>query len=218
MNITLKFMKLHQITYIIIGFLGALLLIGCKKSNSKGQSQTAATTTTSSGPPTVVLTEYADFQCPTCKYYSPIVKKLKKTYGDTLKVRYRYFPLNSHRYSRLAARAAQAARNQGKFEAMHDLLFKNQDKWSNAGNPQETFINYAKEIGLDIKEFKKDLNAAKTEQTVMEQKKEGEKRGIHSTPTFFINDEEVSSLPRNYKQFKALLDIYVKEAVKAANK
>jgi protein-disulfide isomerase len=208
-------MKLYLIKYIVTGLLGALLLIGCKKSNSKGQHHPSAAATTSSGPPTVVLTEYADFQCPTCKYFSSIVDKLKKTYGDTLKVRYRYFPLTQHRYSRLAARAAQAARNQGKFQEMHDMLFENQDKWDDAGNAQAIFIDYAKKIGLNIKEFKKDLNAAKTERIVMEQKKEGEKKGIQATPTFFINGEKMDSLPRGYKEFKALLDIYVKEAVKA---
>jgi protein-disulfide isomerase len=205
-------------------------LVGCKNSESKGQTQTANTANTTNkqpqtvnaineqkGKPRVVLTEYSDFQCPTCKYFSPIVNKLKKAYGDTLVVRYRYFPLSQHQYSRLAARAAQAAKDQGKFWAMHDLLFKNQDKWENARNAQHIFIGYAKKIGLNMQQFKSDLNAAKTEQIVMEQKKEGEKRGIHATPTFFINDEEMNSLPKGYKQFKALLDIYVKEARQAAN-
>ncbi|HYW35814.1 MAG TPA: thioredoxin domain-containing protein [Balneolaceae bacterium] len=207
-------MRFYRFNTLLIGILGAFILVGCGNSNSKGQasSSSSASARQNSKQPRVVLTEYADFQCPTCGYFYPIVKKLKKTYGDTLKVRYRYFPLNSHSHSRLAARAAQAARNQGKFQAMHDMLFKNQDKWDDSGNPQQIFIDYAKRIGLNIKKFKKDLNAAKTQKIVMQQKKEGEKRGVNSTPTFFINGEEVTSLPRNFKQFKALLDIYVKEA------
>lgn len=204
--------RLHT---IIVGLLGAFVLVGCKNSNSKGQTNPSNAAAADSARPTVVLTEYADFQCPTCKYFASIVKKLKKTFGDTLIVHYRYFPLVQHEHSRLAARAAQAAKNQGKFEPMHDLLFKNQDKWADAGNAQSIFIGYAKQIGLNIKEFKKDLNAAKTERIVMEQKKQGEKKGINSTPTFFINGEEMTTLPKGYKDFKALLDIYVKEAKKA---
>ncbi len=220
-------MKLLRINTILAGILGAIILVGCKNSESKGQTQTVNTATkqtqtsntvkSNNGKPRVVLTEYADFQCPTCKYFSPIVDKLKKTYGDTLVVQYRYFPLSQHQYSRLAARAAQAAKNQHKFWAMHDLLFKNQDNWDDSGDAQRIFIGYAKKIGLNMKQFKKDLNSAKTEKIVMQQKKEGEKKGINSTPTFFINNEEMSSLPQGYKQFKALLDIYVKEARKAAN-
>jgi protein-disulfide isomerase len=220
-------MKLLRVNTILAGLLGALIFVGCKNSKSNGQTKTISTSNkkdqitdvakSRNGKPTVVLTEYADFQCPTCKLFSPIVKKLKKTYGDTLIVRFRYFPLSQHQYSRLAARAAQAAKNQGKFEAMHDLLFKNQKKWENARNAQKVFAGYAKKIGLNMKQFKSDLNSSKTEKIVMEQKKKGEKLGVNSTPTFFINDEEMTSLPRGYKSFKALLDIYVHEAKKAAN-
>lgn len=228
-------MKLFRFNTILAGLIGALLLVGCKNSKSQGQTradntnqsqskvanasqktaQTTADVQKKKGIPTVTLIEYADFQCPTCKLFSSIVNKLEQTYGDTLIVHFRYFPLRQHRYSRLAARAAQAAKNQGKFWAMHDMLFKNQDNWADSRNAQKIFIGYAQKIGLDMDQFKSDLNSAKTEKIVMEQKKEGEQKGVHSTPTFFINGEQMTSLPRGYKQFKALLDIYVNEAKQA---
>jgi protein-disulfide isomerase len=178
------------------------VLVGCENSSVNVQANK----------PKVVLTEYGDFQCPVCKHYAPIVDKLKKAYGDTLTVDYRYFPLDKFQYSKLAARAAQAAKDQGKFKQMHDTLFADQDEWADANNAQDMFIDYAKEIGLNVEQFKKDLNSSQTKQIVMEQKKEGEKKGVHGTPTFFVKDEEITPLPRDYDAFKARLDVFVKEA------
>lgn len=160
----------------------------------------------------VVLTEYSDFQCPACGYFYPMVEKLKAEYGDKLEVRYRYFPLNSHQYAALAARAAQAAKNQGKFDEMHDRLFENQQSWSSSGNPQAVFIGYAQDMGLDMQQFKNDLNSAETQQAVMEQKQEGRNRGVNSTPTFFVNGDMVQQMPRTYEQFKAIIESAMNES------
>lgn len=159
----------------------------------------------------VILTEYSDYQCPACGYFYPIVEKLKQDYGDKLKVNYRYFPLNNHQFAALAARAAEAARNQGKFKDMHDLLFQNQRYWSSSGNPQPIFVGYARDLGLDLEQFRNDLNASETQRTVMEEKREGQQRGVNSTPTFFINGDRLETLPRNYSSFKGIIESYMQE-------
>lgn len=201
-------MKYSKIKSFAITLLATVFFLGCQS----GKTDLHAQSTDSGKKAPLVLVEYADFQCPSCAYYYPIVEKLKEHYGDKLIVKFRYFPLNSHRYSMLAARAAEAARNQGKFSAMQHLLFTNQQEWSSASNVQQIFIEYAKQIGLNIEQFKEDLNSLETQRTVMQQKKEGLRRGVRATPTFFINGEKMITLPRNYAQFKALLDIYLKEA------
>lgn len=160
----------------------------------------------------VIITEYSDYQCPACAYFFPIVNKLKHEYGNKLKVNYRYFPLNSHQYAALAARAAEAAHNQGKFKEMHDLLFQNQNYWVSSGNPQSLFIGYARDLGLDIEQFRDELNSAETQRTVMEQKKEGQDAGVNSTPSFFINGNKLAHLPRTYGDFKAIIESYMQEA------
>ncbi|MDX1637983.1 MAG: thioredoxin domain-containing protein [Balneolaceae bacterium] len=174
-------------------------------------SVTAVNAQNSDSEADLVLTEFSDYQCPACAYYHPIVEKLKQDMGDKLKVEYRYYPLNSHQFAALAARAAEAARNQGKFKEMHNMLFENQKSWSSSGNPQATFISYAKGLGLDVNQFREDLNAAETQKAVMEQKREGENMGVNSTPTFFINGFKVQQTPRNYEQFKALLESQIPE-------
>jgi protein-disulfide isomerase len=198
---------------MIFGLIGAIILMGCQNSDTKGQSQTSEA---SQSEAKVVMTEYSDFQCPACALFFPMVQKLKKEYGEKLEVEYKYFPLNNHQYALLAARAAEAASNQGKFREMRGMLFENQQKWAGSGNPQPIFVNYAKNMGLDTDQFKDDLNSAESQQAVMKQKNEGIERGVNSTPSFYINGEVVPTLPRDYEQFKALMDIYMNEAKQAA--
>ena len=190
----MKFLKL---------FFVSLLIISCTSDKNKvsAQDNTSAD---------VVLTEYSDYQCPACAYFHPIVNKMEQDFGDRLHVEYRYFPLNSHQFGALSARAAQAARNQGKFKSMHDLLFENQQQWASSGNPQPIFVNYARELGLNVEQFKEDLNSAETQRLVMEDKQEGQAAGVNATPTFFINGDKLEQNPRTYEQFKALVEQHLK--------
>ena len=123
----------------------------------------------------------------------------------------KYFPLNSHRYAALAARAAQAAKNQDKFYEMHSLLFENQKRWSGSGSPTSIFVKYARELELDIDQFKNDLNASETQKIVMEERQEGRNAGVNATPTFFIEGDKVDPLPRNFQEFDQLVQQYVEE-------
>lgn len=183
----------------------SLLVVSCSSKQNEANAQE------SSEPAKLTLTEYSDYQCPACAYFHPIVDSLKKTYGNDLNVVYKDFPLNSHQFAALAARAAEAAKNQGKFLEMHNMIFENQRQWS-SGNAEARFIGYAKELGLDIEQFKADLNAAETQKAVMEEKQEGIQMGVDSTPTFFINGEKVQQNPPSYQDFKALIDVYMKES------
>src|SRR5688500_17302044 len=83
----------------------------------------------SQGPPDapVTLVEYGDYECPYCGKAYPIIKRLQKTVGDRLRFVFRNFPLNTiHAHASVAAQAAEAAAAQGKFWAMHDILYEHQ--------------------------------------------------------------------------------------------
>ncbi|NGP77642.1 thioredoxin domain-containing protein [Balneolaceae bacterium YR4-1] len=177
---------------------------------SCGSNQNDASAQESNTNAKLTLTEYSDYQCPACAYFYPIVDSLKQTYGNDLEVVYKDFPLNSHQYAALAARAAEAAKNQGKFLEMHNMLFENQRQWA-SGDAQSRIIGYAKQIGLDMNRFEQDLNAAETQQAVMEEKQEGVQMGVDSTPTFFINGEKLQQNPPSFQDFKALIDVYMKD-------
>ncbi len=159
----------------------------------------------------VTIIEYSDYQCPACAYYHPFVKKIKEKFGDQVKLDLRFFPLNSHQFAALAARAAQSAKNQGKFREMHNLLYENQQRWSQSGNPTPIFVNFARDLNLDIEQFKSDLNSAETQKTVMQEKQEGVNKGVNSTPTFFIDGEQIQRLPRTYADFEKIVQKYLNE-------
>lgn len=183
----------------------SLLLMSCASKENKASAQN------NQGSAEVVLTEYSDYQCPACAYFNPIVNNLKAEFGDQLYVEYRFFPLNSHQFGALSARAAQAAKNQGKFKEMHDLLFENQQRWASSGNPQPTFINYAQKLGLEVQQFKEDLNSTETQRTVMEDKQKGQEAGVNSTPTFFINGDKLEQNPPTLEEFKKIIEGHMKE-------
>ena len=60
-----------------------------------------------------------------------MLAQLQNAYPEDVRIVYRHFPLMTiHDKAKLAAQAANAAGEQGKFWEMHDLLFEQQAEWS----------------------------------------------------------------------------------------
>lgn len=138
----------------------------------------------------VVLVEYSDFECPACAQFYPYVKDIVEEYGDQLRFEYRHFPLiNIHPNAVAAARASEAAGQQGEFFAMHDKLFEGQSEWAKSAAPTRVFEGYAEEIGLDMDLFARHMNATVLEDKVMAQFDEAREMGFTGTPTFTLNGE-----------------------------
>lgn len=140
----------------------------------------------------VTMIEYSDFQCPACAQYEQILAEVKQQRGDKIKFVYRHFPLETiHPNAVAAGIASEAASLQGKFWEMHALLFANQTAWQNLGNPTDAFVAYAEQLDLDIEKFKADLEDESLEARVRRDLAGGESMGVDSTPTFYINGEQV---------------------------
>ena len=114
----------------------------------------------------VKLVEYGDYECPYCAMYFPIVKQVVAIYSPYIYFQFRNLPLTQlHPNAFAGARAAEAAGLQGKFWQMHDLLYQNNDPsgaagWVASTNPlNDFFIGYAKQLGLNISQFKTDFNS-----------------------------------------------------------
>lgn len=153
----------------------------------------------------VTLTEYADFQCPGCGAYHPLVKQLLQDFKGKIHFVYRTFPLTQvHQNAMASALAAVAANNQGKFWEMHDLLFQHQNDWNTLQNPQSVFDGYAQQLGMNIDQFHKDIADAKTKKFIMDEENAGLTIGVNSTPTFFLNGKQIVS-PQSYDAFKQVI-------------
>src|SRR5262249_29821716 len=100
-------------------------------------------------------------------------------------VTFKHFPLVIHPKARLAHQAAQAAAEQGKFWEMHDLLFANQRRVE-----REDLVAYARQLGLDVERFRKDLDDPRLKERIESDRADGEKLRISGTPTFFVNGKQ----------------------------
>ena len=151
----------------------------------------------------VVLVEYSDFQCPACKVFYSFLKQINEKYGTKIEFVYRHFPLSQHANAMLAAQAAEAAGKQGKFWEMHDFIFEGQNTWAvqNNADAEKTFVSYAQSLGLNIDQFRKDLNLAEIKKKIENDYQSGIKSGINATPTFFLNGEKLPP-PTSYGDFE----------------
>ena len=130
----------------------------------------------------VVLVEWADFECPFCAAASPQLDKYLKMYDGSLKIVFKHYPLSIHKHAEYAARASVAAGRQGKFWEMHHQLFGNQEALD-----KPALIVHAGKLGLDIKQFKTDLDAEEVADVVARDRKDAEKLDLEGTPMIYIN-------------------------------
>ncbi|MET0389837.1 MAG: thioredoxin domain-containing protein [Polyangiales bacterium] len=147
----------------------------------------------------VTIVEFSDFQCPHCGAAHPELVRLLHELEGKVRLVYKYFPLSSHTRAVPAARAAEAARGQGKFWEMHDALFEHQ------GALEDSDIRkYATQLGLDMDRFERDWSAEATAQRVDADRQLGQRLGIEATPSFFVDGRPFRESPRS-------LAAYVKE-------
>jgi protein-disulfide isomerase len=154
----------------------------------------------------VTLEEFGDFQCPPCGKFSEFVEELLKEYNPRLRLVFRNFPLSGHEHAREAALAAEAAGLQGKFWEMHDTLYREQDTWSKAPNVRELFESYAGTIGLDVGQFKKDMDGDKARERVDSDRALADFLGVKATPTLFINNRPVEPKDKNPEGVRATIN------------
>lgn len=140
------------------------------------------------GPPDapVTIIEWADFECPACKAFYPILDGLVKRFPGQVRLVYKNYPLSIHPHGEIAARAGVAAARQGKFWEMHHLLFDNQERLE-----QSDLEGYAKQLKLDVGKFKSEMGSDDTVARITRDKRAADDVNLDSTPTVFINGREV---------------------------
>lgn len=152
----------------------------------------------------VTLVEYSDFQCPACKVYYPIIRKLSEEMPDKVKIVYRNYPLRqAHPNAQAAAEASEAAALQGKYWEMHNALFDTQETWSKDKTPKLFFEDLASSLGLDAKRFNADMKSDAVRDKINRDYSSGS--GIEGTPSFFLNGKLIDS-PRSYDDFKKIIE------------
>ncbi|MBW4621758.1 MAG: thioredoxin domain-containing protein [Cyanosarcina radialis HA8281-LM2] len=149
--------------------------------------------------PKIVLLEFSDFQCPYCSKVTQQLKQFVNSHQQEITLVYKNFPLSEiHGEAMLAAKAAWAANQQGKFWQFHDTLFGQQNKLG-----ESLYVSTAKKLNLDLEQFDRDRNSEKASTAIAQDLALGEKIGISGTPFFAM--QAVGAPPAQGASFSGLV-------------
>jgi len=138
----------------------------------------------------VVVQEFADLQCPSCKAaHTQINEKLLEKYGSKIRFEFRHFPLRSlHRFAQNLAEAAECSADQGKFWEFVDIAFANQESVS-----KQAIQDWAVQLGLDMDLFNRCTRSHIKKATIESDYQVGKAGGVTGTPTYFIDGQKVET-------------------------
>jgi protein-disulfide isomerase len=172
------------------------------KAQPLDETRLASNPTLGSDSAKVVITEYGDFGCTSCRAWhnAGIMEQVRAAYGDDVQFVWKDFPVITAQ-SPKAAEAGQCAFDQGKFWEYHDLLFANAPALS-----VSDLKNYAAQLGLDTAKFNQCLdsgqNRAKVEQSLNEAQRQ---YAFPGTPSFLVNGKKLVG-PPSYETLKSTID------------
>lgn len=133
----------------------------------------------------VTIVVWSDFECPHCKHVVPIVERIQEAHAQDVRLVHKFYPLPRHTNAKIAARAAFAAKLQGKYWEMERLLFENQQ---NLG--EQTILEFASSLGLQMDRVKADMESDAATDAIKRDMDEADKLGLTGTPFVLINGRE----------------------------
>jgi protein-disulfide isomerase len=145
------------------------------------------------GPPQakVQLIEFADFECPFCGSFHKTLKTVRDRYPDQVSLEYVHFPLPMHRFAVPAARVAECAGDQGRFEAMYDQLFDGQDSFG-----LKPWNDYATAAGVpNLTAFDECIKRSDPIPRIEQGKALGKRLDVQGTPTLIVNGWKLGHPP-----------------------
>ncbi|HUQ33108.1 MAG TPA: thioredoxin domain-containing protein [Pyrinomonadaceae bacterium] len=154
----------------------------------------------------VMVEEYGDYQCPPCGMLFHDLKTIEKEYGTQIRFVFRHFPLQGHKHAVTAAHAAEAAGLQDRFWEMHDMIYQNQLSWSPADDARPVFVQYARDLKLDVDRFNRDMDSPVVAQRVASDYQRGLTVGVNGTPTIFINGRQMNPNATTLDGMRGALD------------
>ncbi len=161
--------------------------------------------------PIFTVTDYSDYQDPRSALFAETVDKLVKEHPDQVQMASRIFPLMAiNDKAAIAAQAAEAAAEQNKFWEVHDLLFAQQANWINlsAADFEQWISAQASALGMNVDQFKSDMNREDIVARVKQAWNNGQKMGLPGTPLILINGQ-IYGGPRDYNSLNDILQLIV---------
>jgi len=151
----------------------------------------------------VVIVEFFDPACETCREFYPLVKQLMAGHPDTIRLVLRYAPF--HRGSDKVVALLEAARRQGKFWPALEALFANQGDWvRNHAAAPERALKVLAGIGLDMEQLAFDVTAPEIATVITQDLADAKTLNVTMTPEYFVNGKPLPSF--GFAQLKALIE------------
>jgi protein-disulfide isomerase len=154
----------------------------------------------------VVLVEFFDPACETCRAFAPHVKSLLAAHPDRVRLVLRYAPY--HQGSDTMVKILEAAGRQGRFWETLQLMYETQPQWASHHHPQpEKIWEFLQGAGVDASRIRRDMQDPKFIEIIEQDLADGRILGVRKTPQFFVNGNPLQSF--GYTQLKSLLDTEV---------
>ena len=178
----------------------AAAAVGDEPTPAPTQDEAAATV------PLVMLEEFGDFQCSHCAQFAlGMGRQLKKDFVDKGRINFvfRHFPFIGEESFR-AAEATECARDQDKFWEYHDTVFENWDGVNKGAYSDDNLRGFASRLQLDRDAFDSCLEGGKYRGKVEEDLQLGERMGVNSTPSLFLQGRRIQV--SDYSELAGLIE------------
>jgi len=129
----------------------------------------------------------------------PLLEQVLGKNPVTVKVVYKHFPLQNHKFARKAAAAALAADRQGKFWPFHDRLFDSYNRLSD-----QKIREIAVSLGLNMETFDNDLKDPAIQAKIRQDFQDGNRADVRGTPAVYINGRVLKN--RTLDGFQEIID------------
>ena len=146
----------------------------------------------------VIIIEFVDYNCGYCKKSLDAITRLLNS-ELSLKVSFRDYPILSSS-SKFAAKAALAAKKQGKYFELHSELLNVKGNLS-----EEKILEMAKNIDIDVTKLKIDMEDPEIAVIIQNNENLAKKLNIRGTPTFIINGKLYAGA-LEFDKLRALID------------
>ena len=159
--------------------------------------------------PIVTITEYGDYQDPRSALFAKVLEQLLEEHSEEVRVVSRVFPLIPvNDKAALAAQATEAADEQGQFWEMHHLLYAQQESWASMSVEEfeEWLGAQASAFGMDVDQFRADLQREDIVAQVEEAWEGGKKAGLPGTPLVLLNGQ-IYGGPRYYSSLNDIIQL-----------
>ncbi len=150
----------------------------------------------------VVIVEFLDPACETCRAFYPLVKQLIAEHPDKIRLVLRYAPF--HNGSDKVVAVLEASRRQGKLWPALEALLASQEEWSPHHTPQVGLVwKHLEGLGLNMEQMAFDMTAPEIARIVEQDLADAKTLNVTKTPEFFVNGKPMPSFGAD--QLKALV-------------